>query len=84
MTTTSKSAPIQQADKIWIPFGFVLGSTLGAYFSDGAMGMSLGILAGAAVAMIVDYRNGIRGITWPLVGIFAFLWTAALYLIERL
>jgi len=84
MTFQAKSDPAVRPDATWIPFGFLLGTALGGYLDDTALGMSLGLLAGATVSTAIEYRHGKRSIVWPIVGGFAFVWIVALFLIERI
>ena len=83
MTFQTKSDPAVRPDAIWIPFGFLLGTALGGYLDDTALGMSLGLIAGATVSTAIEYRHGKRSLVWPIVGGFAFVWIVALFLIER-
>ena len=83
MTSQTKSNPAVRPDAVWISFGFLLGTAFGGYLDDAALGMSLGLLAGATVSTAIEYRHGKRSVVWPIVGGFAFVWIVALFLIER-
>ena len=83
MNSHTKSGPAVCPDAIWIPFGFVLGTALGGYLDDTALGMSLGLIAGATVSTAIEYRHGKRSVVWPIVGGFALVWIVSLLMIER-
>jgi len=83
MTSQAKSDPAVRTDAIWIPFGFLLGTALGGYLAETALGMSLGLISGATVSTAIEYRQGKRSVVWPIVGGFAFVWIVFLFLIER-
>ena len=83
MISHTKSDPAVRPDVIWIPFGFLLGTALGGYLDDTALGMSLGLIAGAAVSTAIEYRHGKRSVVWPIAGCFVFVWIVSLFMIER-
>ena len=83
MISHTKSDPAVRSDAIWIPFGFLLGTALGGYLDDTALGMSLGLIAGATVSTAIEYRQGKRSVVWPIVGGFALVWIVSLLMIER-
>ena len=83
MIPHTKSGPAVRPDAIWIPFGLLLGTALGGYLDDTALGMSLGLIVGATVSTAIEYRHGKRSVVWPIVGGFAFVWIVSLFMIER-
>ena len=80
----AKTAEIHRREFTLIPAGFAIGAGLGAYLSEPAWGVSLGIMLGATASMIAEYRKRERSIVWPIVGGGASLWTLGLLLIERM
>ena len=83
MISHTKGDPAVRPDAILIPFGFLLGTALGGYLDDPALGLSLGLIAGATVSMAIEYRHGERSVVWPIVGGFVFVWIVFLSMIER-
>jgi hypothetical protein len=73
----------QNGDALWLPIGIALGAVFGSYLNDTSTGMSLGLMVGATISMLLDYRSGKRSIVWAIVGAFAVVWTLGLVLIER-
>lgn len=81
MDTTHQKT--QNGAALWLPIGIALGAAFGSYLNDTSTGMSLGLMAGASISVLRDYRSGKRSIVWAIVGAFAVAWTLALVWIER-
>lgn len=77
-------AETTQREFTLIPAGFVAGASLGSFIAEPAWGVSLGLMMGATLSMIAEYRKGNSSFVWPIVGGGALLWTLAVLLIERM
>ena len=83
MRNETKESGARDFAAIWIPIGLAAGSACGAVLKDMSMGMSFGLLFGATVSTVVEYRNGKRSLIWPIVAAFAFVWTLAVFVVDR-
>ena len=83
MKDETKESEARDLAAIWIPIGLAAGSACGAVLKDMSMGMSFGLLFGAAVSTFVEHRHGKRSLIWPILATFAFVWTLAVFVVDR-
>ncbi|WP_414665161.1 hypothetical protein [Horticoccus sp. 23ND18S-11] len=83
MKDETKESEARDLAAIWIPIGLAAGSACGAFLNDMSMGMSFGLLFGATISAVVEYGHGKRSLVWPIVAAVAFVWTLAVFVVDR-